>query len=332
MYNPCLVQYGYGVKVPKRNAFTLIELLVVIAIIGVLVALLLPAIQAARESARRTSCQNNLKQLALGVHSYHDAYQALPSLYNGRQEPRTGVSFGLDTFSWQTMILPYIEEQNLRKLFDYRLRATDLANQPAVNELLPITSCPSTPRSTLIARGLWSSRGKLNETLTAATTDYSSSEGYLEGLVDCIPGAWGELVPGETYWTAPTVRRVSFVHITDGLSKTTLILERAGLPDHYFESGRKIEPHDPPKFRTWGNVGLWAISAETLLNHLQIETGVPAVNGDNLHGLYSFHPGGAQVAFVDGSVQFIQDSMDAKTMLALVSREGGEVVDPSVIR
>ena len=327
MYNPCLVQYG--VKLSKRNAFTLIELLVVIAIIGVLVALLLPAIQAAREAARRASCQNNLKQLALGVHAYHDAYKSLPSLYNGRQEPRTGVSFGLDTFSWQTMILPYIEEQNLRQLFDYRLRATDLDSQPAVNQLLPVTSCPSTPRSTLIARGLWASRGKFNETLMAATTDYASSEGYLTGLV-CIPGAWGELVPGESYWTTPTVRKVSFTHIADGLSKTTLILERACLPDHYFESGRKVELHDPPKFRTWGNVGLWAISAETLLNHLQIEGDTPIVNGDNLHGLYSFHPGGAQVVFVDGSVQFIHDSIDTKSMLRAVLREGGEMVDPSL--
>ena len=114
-------------------------------------------------------------------------------------------------------------------------------------------------------------------------------------------GAW---LP---FWR-PTVRRVSFKNITDGSSKTTLILERAGLPDHYFENGRKFEPHDPPKFRTWGNVGLWAISAETLTNHVQIGSGTPIVNGDNLHGLYSFHPGGAQAAFVDGSVQFIRDS------------------------
>jgi prepilin-type processing-associated H-X9-DG protein len=149
----------------------------------------------------------------------------------------------------------------------------------------------------------------------------------LEGLAKCLAGAWGELVGGESYWDRPTPRRVDFKNVTDGLSKTLLILERAGQPDHYFASGRKFEPHDPPKFRTWGNVGLWAISAETLLNHIQIEAGVPVVNGDNLHGLYSFHPGGVQVALVDGSVQFVRDSIDTATMLALVTREGGESIE-----
>jgi type II secretory pathway pseudopilin PulG len=303
----------------------LVELLVVIAIIGVLVALLLPAIQAARESARRANCTSNLKQLALGVHAYHDAYGSLPSLYNGPQEPRTGVSFGLDTFSWQTAILPFIEEQALFDEFDFSVNAINRANQPAVNQTLAIANCSSTPRANLSARGLWTGRGKMDESLSASVGDYASSEGYLEGLVECIPGAWGELVPGKTYWDKPKVRKVSFKHVTDGLSQTTLILERAGLPDRYFYRGNKVEPHDPPQFRTWGNVGLWAISAETMLNHLQVETGVPAVNGDNLHGVYSFHPGGAHVALVDGSIQFLADSISTEALLALVSREAGEL-------
>src|SRR5687767_3985692 len=127
----------------KPTGFTLIELLVVIAIVGVLIALLLPAIQAARESARRTACTNNLKQLALGVHGYHDTHARLPSLYNGPQEPRAGVSFGLDTFSWQTAILGFIEQQSLEKQFDFQRPANDPVNQPAVNQVLAISSCPS---------------------------------------------------------------------------------------------------------------------------------------------------------------------------------------------
>jgi hypothetical protein len=225
------------------------------------------------------------------------------------------------------MVLPYIEERQLRELFNYQLRATDPESQPAVNQLLLITTCPSAPRTALVARGLWVGRGKLDETLTSATTDYASSEGVLLSAGECLPGAWGELVGGESYWDRPTVRRVSFKNITDGLSKTALILERAGLPDHYFDNGHKLEPHDPPKFRTWGNVGLWAISAETLLNHLQPEDGVPIVNGDNLHGLYSFHPGGAQMSLVDGSVQFISASTDSSAVLALISREAGDTLD-----
>jgi prepilin-type N-terminal cleavage/methylation domain-containing protein/prepilin-type processing-associated H-X9-DG protein len=320
-----------SMKSSTCKAFTLVELLVVIAIIGALVALLLPAIQAAREAARRTNCKSNLKQLALGVHEYHDAHHTLPSLYNGPQELRRGVGFGIETFSWQTVILPYIEEAALQKRFDFKRLATDSANQPGVNQLMPISMCASAPRDTFIARGLWFGRGQFNESLTAATSDYASSEGLLDGSL-CVPGSWGEIDYSTGYSGFPRLVKVGFGDITDGQSKTTLLLERAGLPDHYFDSGRTVEPHDPPSFRTWGNVGLWAISAESLLNHLQTQPGVPIVGGDNLHGLYSFHPGGAHVALADGSVQFLKDTIDTKTLFALVTRNGGEVLDADAIK
>jgi prepilin-type processing-associated H-X9-DG protein len=136
---------------------------------------------------------------------------------------------------------------------------------------------------------------------------------------------------GSNYSASPTLAKIGLADIADGTSKTTLILERAGLPDHYFDSGRIVEPHDPPTYRTWGNVGLWAISAETLLNHLQTKANVPIVGGDNLHGLYSFHPGGAHVAFADGSVQFLRDTIETKTLLALITRNGGEVLSANAI-
>jgi prepilin-type processing-associated H-X9-DG protein len=233
---------------------------------------------------------------------------------------------GLDTFSWQTMILPFVEEKAIHRELDYTKLATDAANQPAINRLFPLAMCPSTPRTSLVSRGLWFGRAQFDEKLSAAVTDYASSEGYVDGLA-CVAGVWGQIVPGSNYWNTPTLKKVKLADITDGLSKTILILERAGLPDHYFNSGRTVEPHDPPQFRTWGNVGLWAISAERLMNHLESRTGVPIVGGDNLHGLYSFHPGGAQVALADGSVQFIRDTIDTKLMFALVTRIGGETVD-----
>jgi prepilin-type N-terminal cleavage/methylation domain-containing protein len=219
----------------RRRGFTLIELLVVITIIGILVALLLPAVQAARESARRSSCASNLKQLALGVHQYHDVHLSLPSLYNGPQELRRGVTFGLDTFSWQTMILPFVEEQPLHRRFDFTRLATDEANQPAVNPSFAIARCPSTPRTAPIARGLWFGRGQFNEQLTAATSDYASSEGLLDGSL-CVPGSWGEVEYGSGYSASPRLFKIGFAEIIDGQSKTTLILERAGLPDHYFNA------------------------------------------------------------------------------------------------
>jgi prepilin-type N-terminal cleavage/methylation domain-containing protein/prepilin-type processing-associated H-X9-DG protein len=317
---------GEIIHVPARKAFTLVELLIVVAIIGVLVALLVPAVQAAREAARRASCQNNLKQLGLGVHEYHDVHEVLPSLYNGPQKILRSVSFGLDTFSWQTVILPFVEETDLQERIDFTRLATDPMNQSAINQLFPIARCPSTPRASAIARGLWYDRGQFNEKLTAATSDYGSSGGYTNGLQDCVHGSWAEVEFGETEWL-PRVPKIKLADITDGLSKTTLILERAGLPDRHFNSGNTVEPHDPPRFRTWGNVGLWAISAETLVHYLQEQPGVPIVNGDNLHGVFSFHPGGAHVAFADGSVQFVRDTISSKTLFALITRAGGEVVD-----
>ena len=312
----------------RLNAFTLVELLVVIAIIGVLVALLLPAVQAAREAARRATCTNHLKQLTLGVQEYHDARQVVPALYNGRLDWRS-VSFGLETFSWRVEILPFIEQQELFKNFDYSQYATDAKCQESISIPLTVMSCPSTPRDSVTARGLWFGRSQFNEALTAATTDYNASEGYVEGT-DCIAGAWGEVVhgkPGEPL----SVRKLSFVDVTDGLSNTAIILERAALPDHYFEGGAKVEPHQPPQYRTWGNVGLWAISAETLVNHVTAKPGVPIVGGDNLHGLYSFHPGGAHVAFADGSVHMVGSAIDDTTMLAFISREKGETMDVSML-
>lgn len=314
-----------------RTAFTLVELLVVVAIIGVLMALVVPAVQSARESARRGACQNNLKQLDLAVHEYHELYGALPSLYNGPNDLRRGATIGLDTFSWQTVLLPFLEQRDLHALIDFDHYSTDAVNQPAVNTALEITNCPSTPRTTLIARGLWYGRSNFSIALAAATTDYTSSEGYYDGFSHCTPGSWGEFSPGASFNDEPRLRIITFADVADGLSQTALILERAALPDHYYNGGAQVEPHNPPQFRTYGNVGLWAISAESLANHLQTRPGAPIIGQDNMQGLYSFHPSGAHVAFADGSIHFLDEAIDSELMIALITRDGGELVDLSML-
>ena len=273
----------------RRRGFTLIELLVVIAIIGVLVALLLPAIQAVRESARRSSCQNNLKQQAMAVHMFHDVRGFIPLLYNGERDPFAGSVFGLQSHSWRTMVLPHLEQQALFDLMDFSEYATHPNNQPAVNSTLDIFTCPSTPRNGITARGLWIGRGKLEVVLSAAVTDYNASEGIIEGP-DCIPGAWGEV---QHKGAMAALRQISFSHLLDGLSQTTLIVERAALPDQYSKAGSEYAPHDPPQFRTWGNIGFWALSGEERFNHLTPSGAEPLMNFDNTTGLYSFHRGGA---------------------------------------
>lgn len=302
----------------NHKGFTLVELLVVIAIIGVLVALLLPAVQAAREAARRTTCQNHLKQQALAVHMHHDAEGSLPLLYNGEQDPFAGFLLGLTSHSWRAAILPHLEQQLLFEQINFAEYAVHESNQKAASTPIPLYSCPSTPRETFVSRGIWVGRGRLDDDSTAAVTDYNSTEGVIEGN-ECVPGGWGEVVDNRQ-------RRIGFTHITDGLSATLLIVERAGLPDLYADGGATVTPHNPPRYRTWGNVGLWALSAETLMNHITPEDVDPLINFDNFKGLYSFHPGGAQAALADGSVQFISEVTDNDILIALVTRDGEEPV------
>ncbi|MDC0936097.1 DUF1559 domain-containing protein [Pirellulales bacterium] len=304
----------------KYRAFSLIEVLVVVAIIATLAALLLPAIQAAREAARRASCQNRLKQQALAVHAYHDAEGALPLLYNGEQNPFAGFLLGLTSHSWRTVVLPHMELQNVYESIDLRQYATHKSNQRTINTTLLVFNCPSTPRESMTARGLWVGRGRLDESLSAAVADYNAAEGFVDVNQHCAPGGWGEVVDS-------AARRISFKQIIDGLSSTMLVVERAGLPDLYGNGGQSFTPHDPPRYRTWGNVGFWALSAETMRNHLTVETDQPLINQDNSKGLYAFHPGGADVAFADGSVHFIDESVENELLVALVTRDGKENID-----
>ena len=133
-------------RVHKRPSFTLIELLVVIAIIAVLIGLLLPAVQKVREAANRMKCQNNLKQLALGLHGFHDVNGKFPPGQLKTAFPAWGVPTAGLNHGWAVFVLPYVEQQNLYNTYHWNLFSADQANQTLMAHPLRLFQCPSVPQ------------------------------------------------------------------------------------------------------------------------------------------------------------------------------------------
>jgi len=321
-----------------RSGFTLIEILVVIFIIGLLVALLLPAVQWAREAARKLTCTNNVRQIGLAVQSYESLNEALPDLYNGSFLPQPRHVYDeYHFFSWRTSILPQLGETSIHSSLDMSLPATVGANQAAINMEIPVFLCPSTknknstvpdisPFPTSFVGPESFPRG------TAARNDYEVIGGILVERIrsstdfsSILFGAWGEPNYVRGGWIWGRSRRALLSDITDGLSNTILVGETAGRPD-LFEKGQPMKPYrDIEKYNSpmTPHQAAWAVS--TLFVTIVHPRG-HAVNETNKQGLFSFHSGGANVALADGSVRFLAESTDEKVLTALVTRAGGEAV------
>jgi prepilin-type N-terminal cleavage/methylation domain-containing protein/prepilin-type processing-associated H-X9-DG protein len=286
-----------------RSAFTLVELLVVIAIIGMLVALLLPAVQAAREAARRTQCTNNLKQIGLAFHNYHDVYRGFP--------PRN---------SWCLGLLPFLEQRPLYDQFDRNKSYTDAGNQTAVLTPVAVYSCPSVPNN---PRTAWLDA---NKTLFGAAGDYYvSHQGgtNLQGVA--ITPAMSNGFSG----------CATFSMITDGTSQTILARELAGRQNHYILGVRQTGTDSTlPSYQYVTYQPTWAAWASLLSVSIAgyDATGTTsggsacAVNCNNDRGIYGFHPAGADALFCDGSVHFLSTGLAVDVMYCLVSRDGSDIV------
>jgi prepilin-type N-terminal cleavage/methylation domain-containing protein/prepilin-type processing-associated H-X9-DG protein len=315
-----------------RKGFTLVELLVVIAIIGILVALLLPAVQAAREAARRMSCSNNLKQLVLGVHNYHDTYKIFPPAllgsgrYNnaGYHTANGGVK---NTTGW-TLLLPFIEQAPLHDNYNFNVCSSssspyghavagdDTMNDGLYNSRLEILECPSSPtkgeqRSTGAGgTSFYSMRNAWRTNYFFATgnfTDYNAKYSSTNG--DKRQGCFGN--DGAAH----------FAHIIDGTSNTIALGEAVG----------------GSLYKTSVNYGPWGLTGTHTCCHGRVvsnnsydaTTGTisyhpnhkrdfhinAAYNNDSLGRQYAWgfgskHPGGAQFALADGSVTFLSEGME----------------------
>ena len=321
-----------GRNLYKRTGFTLVELLVVIAIIGILVGLLLPAVQSAREAARRMQCSNNLKQLALASHNYESAYKRFPG-------PAGDSLYG---YSYQAKLLPFVEQTNLHNLIDYRQpllqglpwRPTvNPALAPVVDRPLSVFLCPSDAGDVFYEESgqLW------------AGSNYVVNAGPGTGLTYCSRS--------DTNGIAWRGSNVKFGDITDGTSNTLLISETlfglrgpdtTTLMDHRTQIARVggapcVTPaedlvNQTPSRYEGRRAGQWIrnITYQTFVNgFFPPNAPVPDVSnhGECVSGARSQHTGGVNAALADGSVQFISENVDLAAWRRLHDRRDGLVIE-----
>ncbi len=308
-----------------HKAFTLVELLVVIAIIGILIALLLPAVQSAREAARRMQCTNNLKQVALAMANYEVAFGCFPPGRVGcdgdpARCPQVAQRVGTSGF---VMLLPQMELQSLYDQFDFNdgpwgyTTTWVTENAEAIGQSVPAFLCPSDtskPYSDSPAIGSLYDIGDA----PAATGNYAFSTGSLSLDEGASTNAKYNNDGVFFYLKAFRVRDV-----TDGLSKTMFV-------------GEVIETHTSASSNIW--------SRAVRLMDCQRSTGNPmnTLPGDpTYYEAYGFranaafasrHPGGANFAFGDGHVSFLSENIDLLTYQALSTRDGGEAIDDRVMQ
>lgn len=318
----------------KQHGFTLIELLVVIAIIGVLVALLLPAVQQAREAARRSQCKNNLKQIGLALHNYHDAYQMFPAAYLLVPPNRTSDA----AFGWGTSILPYLDQAPLYQQLNTGSRTlrnvatgTD-ADISLLQTSLSVYRCPSDVTGPTNTNRFWGSSGwspALSPKIGTNSSSPSTGVGTSNYLVVMGPGGMGsaQVTASGGVYNILDLRGVfwanSFVKmrdITDGLSNTVMVGERDG---GKFGTGTL-------NYLAGAWPGIGQISTLGQVYQVMI-SGLYGINNQvqvnaNEQGCSSFHVGGAQLLQGDGSVRFLSENISLVTFARLCQRDDGLVI------
>jgi prepilin-type N-terminal cleavage/methylation domain-containing protein len=280
---------------PRQRAFTLVELLVVIAIIGVLVALLLPAVQAAREAARRTSCASNLRQIGMAMHNYHDTSQAFPIGITNPTPNATAVAN--NNWTWPARILPYIEQNGL-----YQQLNVGTGTVPLPGTTSPLTALVMTPIKTF--------------TCASDPGNPKQFNNFLQGYPKLNFVAAKPMVMWRD-WTSDTGfanKSTRMVDVTDGTSSTFLVGERAVAMLTSFISMGGIWPTQVGSNNAYtfdANPPNQSYPASALTAAGQCCNS--ANDPNNIRGsATSMHPSGLQFCLVDGSVRFISNNIDSK--------------------
>ena len=293
---------------PKHAGLTLIELLVVVATIGILIVMLLPAVQQIREAARRVQCQNNLRQLALGTLNYSGAHnEQLPPLW------KTANRNPWNNFSWRVDVLPFIEAENLRQTLVLEQRPLSSANLTAVESQLPIFQCPSTPQSPRVITKIGGSTN-----LKAAACDYSAIFTTTTDTEARSEGAWFPSRSSEASTAVLRSQSAKLTSISDGLSSTVLLFEQAGKPTVFDREFSAVPDSSFGPFQFFTE-GPWATGESGIVSENR-------VNEWNADGLFGFHVV-AHVALCDGSVHGLASDVDGSVVAALLSRNGREIID-----
>jgi prepilin-type N-terminal cleavage/methylation domain-containing protein len=289
----------------RRRAYTLVELLIVIAIVGILAALLLPAIQAAREAARRTACKNNLKQIALAAQNFHSAKGHLPP-------PKLGAGQFNALGGTFVALLPYLEENARFERYDPAKNVDDPHNLPITSKPVDVYLCPSMALPRAVPEPESDEKLGPGSYLISSRTDY--------GNFASLDGAFENPTSDGSY-------TLGMQHITDGTSKTLLVGEiNYGLQNMLWTTCPALNGSAMFGDQTWAH-GYWALA----WGHMAAK--FPGLYNNSTdyappHSNRSFrsdHPGGVQFALVDGSVQFVTDDTSPEVRRALVTRAGEEV-------
>jgi prepilin-type processing-associated H-X9-DG protein len=276
---------------------TVIELLVVLAIVGMLIALLLPAVQAARESARRIHCASNLKQIGLGILQYEQSHRVFPPAY-----------FRVPRHFMLTFILPYVEQQAVFSQYHFESNWSSVANRAATRSDIALFVCPSAPRG------------------RQYVTDYATCEDILprsklrdSGLVPDRSN-WENLFRAKLLPKYPNARPCRMADVIDGLSNTFMLFEDGGRPQKWV-NGVRGDPDVTVSGSRWADD-----EAEIWVQH--VCDGLRMFNCSNDNEIYSFHPGGCNFLYGDGCVRFHVQSMHPNTFVSLFTRAAGDIVEP----
>lgn len=296
----------------RRFGFTLIELLVVIAIIAILIALLVPAVQKVREAAARTQCTNNLKQLTLATHNYHDSQKAFPNGYR-RLAPIKTVYIDL---------LPYYEQDNLQRNWDYVNQNNNfgtVASGARGAQVIRVLVCPSDtlPNPPIDNSGATQHFGLTSYGGNAGTRSYRDSAGLLlrDGIIVAVTSNYPEIA-------------LRMADVRDGTSNTFLFGERShhdlvfDAPTSQGGCGGLLSAWGWWAFRAPGDVTL---SSWVPINYKVVAPCTVLKADERINAFGSLHPTGANFAMADGSVRFVSEQITLITLRAMSTRAGGEV-------